>query len=121
MLEYLALPAQQIGDHLVARDAERFRRAVQIQTVTGLVLNLGQQNRLALQRRRPGQPVALRLHADDLGVRVLRNLPDQRAAVRLGHPVLGLNLLFGIDARLERVELLPSPPVSPLRGSLFPA
>ncbi len=73
--------------------------------MAGLVLHLGQQDRLALQRRRPRQPVALGLHADDLGVRMLRDLPDQRAPVGLGHPVLGLDLLLGIDTGLERVEL----------------
>jgi hypothetical protein len=35
-------------------------------------------------------------------VGVLRNLPDQGLAVSLGHPVLGLDLDAGIDARLKR-------------------
>jgi hypothetical protein len=34
-------------------------------------------------------------------MRVLRDLPDQRAAIRLGHPVLGLDELVGGDAGLE--------------------
>ena len=32
---------------------------------------------------------------------VLGDLPDQRVTIGLGHPVLGLDLLFGIDPRLE--------------------
>jgi hypothetical protein len=69
--------------------------------VPGLVLHLGQQDRLAPQRRRPGQPVALRLHADDLGVRVLGDLAHQRLPVRLRHPVARLDPLLGGDRPLE--------------------
>ena len=70
--------------------------------MAAFVLDLGHQDRLALQRRRAGDPVALGQHADDLRMRVLRYLPDQRFAVGLGHPVLGLDLDVGVDARLER-------------------
>ena len=52
--------------------------------VAGLVLHLGDEDRLAPQRRRPRDPVALRLHPDDLRVRVLGDLPDQRLAVASG-------------------------------------
>src|SRR5437879_13092157 len=38
-------------------------------------------------------------------MRVLRNLPDQRLAVPLRHPVLGLDLHIGIDPLLERALL----------------
>jgi hypothetical protein len=34
-------------------------------------------------------------------MRMLRDLPDERTAVGLGHPVLRLDLLFGIHPRLE--------------------
>ena len=71
-----------------------------------LVLHLGEQDRLAAQRRRARDPVALRQHADDFGMRVLRNLPRQRAAIGLGHPVLGLDELVRRHPRLERGELL---------------
>ena len=37
---------------------------------------------------------------------MLGYLPDQRAAIGLGHPVFRLDLLLGIDASLERGELL---------------
>ena len=106
MLEYFALPDSRSADHLVARYAERLGSAVKVQTVPGLVLNLGQQDRLAFQRRRPRQPVALGLHADDLGMRVLRNLANERAPIGLRHPVLGFDLFFGVDARLKCLELL---------------
>ena len=65
-----------------------------------LVLHLGHEDRLALEARRAGDPVGLGLHADDLGVRVLRDLADERLAVRVGHPVAGL------DARVRRDELV---------------
>ena len=58
---------------------------------------------MRLSDGRTGDPVALRLHADDLGVRVLGDLPDQRLAVRLGHPVARLDLLVGRDDRVEVV------------------
>ena len=54
-----------------------------------------------MEARRPGDPVALRLHADHLGVGVLGNLPHQVLAVAGGHPVLGLDLFLGVDTRLE--------------------
>ncbi len=69
--------------------------------MAALVLDLGDQDRLAQERGRARDPVAFRQHADDLGMGVLRDLADQRPAVGLGHPVLGLDLLFGIDPRLE--------------------
>ncbi len=74
--------------------------------MTGLVLDFRKQDGLALQRRRPRQPVAFGLHAYDLGVRMLRYLPDEGAAVGLGHPVFRLDLLFGVDSSLECRELL---------------
>ena len=40
-------------------------------------------------------------HADDLRVGVLRDLADERLAVGVGHPVLGLDFLIGVDTRLK--------------------
>ena len=97
----LGAPFVQSLDHLLAGDAQRFRCAVQVQAVPGLVLHLGQQNHLALERGRAGDPVALRLHADHLRVRVLGNLPDQVFAIRLRHPVLGLDLSLLVHPLLE--------------------
>ncbi len=76
--------------------------------MAALVLDLCKQDGLALECRRTRQPVTFGLHADDLGVRVLRDLPNKRATVGLGHPVLGLDLLLGVDALLKRRELLGS-------------
>ena len=84
-----------------AIDAERLRGAVQVEAVTGLVLHLGHEDRLAPQRRGTGDPVALGLHADDLGVGVLRDLADERLPVAVGHPVARLDPLIGVDQRLE--------------------
>ncbi|MBG9885073.1 hypothetical protein ABE10_00425, partial [Bacillus toyonensis] len=82
------LPArdEHLGE-LVARGAEGLGRRVQVEPVPGLVLHLREQDRLAAQRGRPRDPVPLRLHADDLGVRVLGHLTDHGLAIRLGHPV----------------------------------
>ena len=53
------------------------------------------------QRRRTGDPVTLRQHADDLRMRMLADLADQRAAIRLRHPVVRLDPLLGVDTRLK--------------------
>jgi hypothetical protein len=80
---------------------QRLGGAVEVEAVPGLVLHLGQQDRLALQRRGAGDPVALGQLADDLGMRVLADLADQRLAIALGHPVLRLDLFARIDAVLK--------------------
>jgi hypothetical protein len=91
----------EVGQHLVARGAQRFGGAVEVEAVARLVLYLSQQDGLALERGRPRYPVAFGQHAHQLGVRVLRNLPDERFAVRFGHPVLGLDADVGVDAGLK--------------------
>jgi hypothetical protein len=67
----------QLVEQVVPGYSERLGRRVQVEPVPGLVLHLGHQDRLAAQARRTGDPVALRLHADDLGMGVLRDLADQ--------------------------------------------
>ena len=88
-------------EQLVAVDAEGLGGGVEVEPVAGLVLDLGHQDRLAAQARRAGDPVALGLHADDLGVRVLGDLADQRLPVALGHPVARLDPAVGVDERLK--------------------
>src|SRR5690606_13200807 len=102
----LAAGEQEV-DELVARDAQRLRGRVQVRAVAGLVLDLRHEDRLAPQRRRAGDPVALGLHADDLGVRVLGDLAHEGPAVALGHPVARLDALVRRDRRLERRQQLP--------------
>jgi hypothetical protein len=97
----LGLAGVQGVQQFVARDAQRLGGAIQIQAVAGFVLDLGQQNRFALERGRARDPVAFRQLADDLGMGVLGNLAHQRLAVGLRHPVLGLDLDAGVDAGLE--------------------
>ena len=99
------MPVSSCSTSLLARDAERLGGGVEIEAVAALVLHLGEQRRLAPQARRAGDPVALGQHADDLGMRVLRDLADQGAPVGLGHPVVGLDLLLGVDPRLEARHL----------------
>jgi hypothetical protein len=88
-------------EQLIARNAERLGGAVEIHAVPAFVLNLRHQHGLAAQRRRPRDPVAFRQHADDLGVRVLGDLADERLTVGVGHPVFRLDALFGVYFRLE--------------------
>ncbi len=95
------LPRKQLLGELVARHAERFGGAIEIEPVARLVLHLGEQDRLAVERRRAGDPVAFGKLSDDFRMGVLRNLPDQRLAIALGHPFLGLDLDIGIDPLLE--------------------
>ena len=95
------LPRQHQVDQFFARGAERLGGGVEIEAVAAFVLHLGQQRGLAAQRRRARDPVAFGKHADDFGMRVLRNLPRQRLAVGRRHPVVGLDALVGIDARLK--------------------
>src|ERR1022692_1408055 len=97
----LGFAGMQIGDELIARNAQRLRGAIKVKAVARFILDLGHEYRFALEARRAGDPVALGQHADDFGVGVLRDLPDQRLAIRLGHPVLGLDLDIGVDSRLE--------------------
>src|SRR5512146_193312 len=97
----LGAAVEQLLQHLRPRDAERLGGAVEIHAVAALVLHLGDEYGLAPQRRRARDPVALGQHADDLRVRMLGDLSDQRLPVCLRHPVLGLDLLVTLDALLE--------------------
>src|SRR5207253_1045169 len=81
--------------------AERLGGGVEIEPVAAFVLRLGEQRGLAAQRWRTRDPVAFGQHADDFGMRMLGNLPRQRLAVGRRHPVVRLDALLGIDARLK--------------------
>ena len=85
----------------VARNAERLGDAVEVEAMAGLILNFGQQDRLAFQRRRAGDPVAFRQLPDDLGMRMLADLADQHFAVAFRHPLFRLDLFAAVDARLK--------------------
>ncbi len=69
--------------------------------MTGFVLYLGDEDRLAPQARGAGDPVALGLLPDHLRVRVLRDLADHRLAIFVGHPVAGFDLGPGLDGGVE--------------------
>ena len=81
--------------------AQRLGRRVQVHAVARLVLHLGQQDGLAPQRRGPGDPVPLGLHADDLRMRVLGDLADHRLAVPVRHPVPRFDPAVLGDRRVE--------------------
>ncbi len=91
----------QAVEQLAAWRAEGLGGSVEVEPVTGLVLHLGGQDRLASQRRRPREPVALGLHADDLGVGVLGDLAHERRSVLVRHPVGRLDPLVAVDQRVE--------------------
>src|SRR6516165_5944439 len=97
-----------------AVDAKRLGGRVQVQAMARLVLDLGDEDGLAAQAGCPGDPVALGLHADDLGVSVLGDLPDEGLAVGVRHPVPGLDALVGRDELVE--ALLGVLRVGPARG-----
>src|SRR5580698_7427349 len=67
--------------------------------MAAFVLHFGDQNRLALQGWGASDPIALGQHADDFRMRVLGNLTNQGIAIARRHPVLGLDLLLGVDSR----------------------
>ncbi len=87
----LHLAVEHLLVDVLARTAEGLGGAVEVQTVAGFVLHLGQQHRLAAQRGGARQPVGFRQHADDFRVGVLANLPNQVLTVGVRHPVFGLN------------------------------
>ena len=66
-----------------------------------LILHFGQQDELALERWRPGDPATLRLHADHFRVGMLGDLPDQRAPIAVWHPILRLDALVPLNALLK--------------------
>ena len=94
------------GQQVIARDAQGFRGAIQVQAMACFILDLRQQDRFAFQGRGARDPVTFRQLADDFRVRVLRNLADQGLAVGVRHPVLGLDLDAFVDARLESAFFL---------------
>ena len=94
-------PADELGGEVGAIGAERLGGGVQVHAVAGLVLHLRDEDRLAAQRGCPGDPVALRLHADDLRVGVLGDLADHRGAVGVRHPVPGLDPPLVLDSLVE--------------------
>src|SRR5207237_5652866 len=75
--------------------------AVQVEAVPRFVLHLGDQDRLAPQRRRSRDPLRLRLHADDLRMGVLGDLADERRSVGVGHPVPRLDAPVRRNGALE--------------------
>ena len=97
----LRLARQQLIDHFIAVDPERLGGAVQVCAMTALVLHLGDQNGLAQQLGARVIQFPSGQHADDLGMGMLGDLADQGRAIARGHPILRLDLLLPIDARLE--------------------
>ncbi len=78
-----------------------------------LVLDLAGQRQLPAQVRSAHDPIALRKHAHELGVRVHLDELQDRGAVLVRHPVIGLDLAATADVSVEglgvagRVALRP--------------
>src|SRR5688500_16908772 len=66
-----------------------------------LVLHLGRESELALERRRPQDPLALGEHAHDLRVAVHLDELDERLAIGVRHRVARLDLATLLDVRFE--------------------
>ena len=69
--------------------------------MTPFVLHLGYQNGLAFEAGSATDPVALRQHPHYFAVGMLANLAQQRFAIGLWHPVLGLDLAILIEALVK--------------------
>src|SRR3712207_8415896 len=84
LFPYTTLFRSQLLGQLPAGDAEGLARRVQVEPVARLVLDLGEQDRLAAQRRRPGDPRSEE-HTSELQSRqylVCRLLLDTKATRR---------------------------------------
>jgi hypothetical protein len=79
--------------HFFAWGSQCLGGAVQIKTVPAFVLDLCHQDRLTVQGGGASDPIALGLHANHFGVRVLGHLAEYRFAEIIRHPVLGFNAL----------------------------
>ena len=85
----------------VAADTKRLHGRIEIKAVAGFVLHLGQENGLALQRRRARDPVAFRQLTDNFRMGMLTDLTDQGLAIAFRHPFLRFDLLAAINALLK--------------------
>ncbi len=88
-------------DQLVPADAEGFSRTVEVKAMACLILNLGEQDRLALECRRTGYPIAFRQLADNFRMSMLTDLTDQGLAIAFRHPVRGFDFLTTVNAFLK--------------------
>ena len=88
------LAYMQVVQHFFPGHAQRLGGRVEVEPVPCFILHLGQKNGFALQGRRPGNPIAFGQHANNFTVGMLADLPNQRLAVSIGHPIFGLDLLL---------------------------
>src|SRR5579884_423752 len=97
----LLLPIDELVGELGTVGTKGFCGRIEIQSVTSLILHLGEQDRLATQRRSTRDPIALRLHANDLGMRMLGDLAKHGFAITIGHPVPRFKPLVALYGALE--------------------
>jgi hypothetical protein len=80
--------------HRLAINAKGLRRGIEVEAMPRLVLDFSHQNGLALQTGGSGDPVSLRLHTNNLGMSVLRDLTYEGLTIALGHPVRWFHTLL---------------------------
>ena len=97
----------QVVEHLVTGLPQVLGDAVEDLAVPDLVLDLRRQGQLAFEGRGPRDPGPLGERAHDFGVRVHLDELERRLPVLVRHPVASLDLLAGIDARLELLDVVP--------------
>ena len=97
----LRLAGDQVVEAGLARLAEVLDDAVEELRVPGLVLDLRGERELPLQGRGAEDPVALRQHAHQLGVRVHLDELREALAVLVRHPVAGLDEAARLHVREE--------------------
>ena len=95
------LPEIRSSRHCFARLAEVLDDAVDQLRVADLVLHLGGQGELALERRRAEDPLALGQHAHQLRVPVHLDELDQLRPVLVRHRVAGLDLAAALHVLEE--------------------
>ena len=96
--------AVKVGDGVVSLNAQGLASAVEIQTMSGLVLDLGHEDGLSFETGGSTDPIAFRKHAHNFRVCVLTDLANQCFSVSVGHPILRLNLFFAGHVSLESLQ-----------------
>jgi hypothetical protein len=97
----LRLARDEVGEAGAARLAEILDDPVDQLRVPDLVLHLGGQGELPLQRRRLQDPLALRQHAHQLAVAVHLDELDELLAVLVRQPIAGLDLSAALHVGQE--------------------
>src|SRR6266581_1993030 len=102
----LGLAVEQVGEHGLARLAEVLGDPVEELRVADLVLDLGAEGELPLERGGAQDPFPLWEHAHQLRVGVHLDEPADGLPVVVGHPLAHLDLAPGGDVAVEGLGAL---------------